>query len=36
LAKNDPTKLKDEIKRLREIEKKYNKIMAFATNTEDA
>ena len=36
LAYNDPTKLKDEIKRLREIEKKYNKIMAFATNTEDA
>ena len=28
LAKNDPSKLKEEIKRLREIEKKYNKIMA--------
>ena len=34
LTKYDPTLLKEEIKRLRDIEKKYNKIMAFAANAD--
>ena len=34
LAKYDPTLLKEEIKRLRDIEKKYNKTMAFAANAD--